>query len=300
MQEEEKEDFKIPDKKIVTMTKMNHLVEIQSMEKSNYKATIKKINKDEYVHLATGEIKQFENKAKNRSESINSLYQTLKRLRYLINNNFTGADNELFLTLTYKENMKDTERLYSDLDKFYKRLRYKHKGITSIDYINVIEPQGRGAWHCHILLRFNDLRKIFIPNNELAEIWGHGFTKTKSIKEIDNIGAYLTAYLTDMEIGELDPEYIIENDLDGSLVKNVDGKNYVKGARLYMYPLDVNIYRHSRGIKKPERVKMSYENAKKHVGAATPTYQGKSVVKTDKFENTILYEYYNKKRAKKK
>lgn len=298
--QEEKENFKIPDRKIVTMTKMNHLIEIQSMEKSNHKATIKKISATEYVHLATGELREFQEIAKNRSESINSMYKTLKRLRYLINNNFIGADNELFLTLTYAENMQDTERLYNDLDKFYKRLRYKYKGITSIDYINVIEPQGRGAWHCHILLRFNDLEKVFIPNNELAEIWGHGFTVTKSIKEIDNIGAYLTAYLTDMEIGQLDPQYIMDNDLQGSEIKTVDGKNYVKGARLYMYPPGVNIYRHSRGIKKPERVKMSYENAKKHVGAATPTYQGKSTIKTDKFENTILYEYYNKKRVKKK
>lgn len=297
--QEQKEVFQIPDKKRVTLTKMNHILEIQSMDKSNYKQTIKRLPNNEYVHLATGEIKQFENKAKNRSESINSLYQTLKRLRYLINNNFTGADNELFLTLTYKENMQDTKRLYTDLKTFYMRLRYKYKDISSIDYLNVIEPQGRGAWHCHILLRFNDLNKIFIPNNELAEIWGHGFTKTKSIKEIDNIGAYLTSYLTDMEIGELDPQYVLENDLQGAEIKTIKDKHYVKGARLYMYPLDVNIYRCSRGIKKPDRIKMSYENAKKYVGDTAPTYQGKSIIKTDKFENTILYEYYNTKRVKK-
>lgn len=296
MQEKEK-SFQIPNKKIVTMTKMNHIVEIQSMDKSNNRPTIKKLNNLEYVHLGSGEIREFQNKAKNRSQSINSMYKTLKRLRYLINNNFIGADNELFLTLTYKENMQDTKRLYKDLDSFYKRLRYKYKGITSIDYLNVIEPQQRGAWHCHILLRFNDLSKIFIPNNELAEIWGHGFTVTKSIKEVDNIGAYLTAYLTDMDIEELDPQYIIDNDLEGSLVKTVKDKKYVKGARLFMYPAGVNIYRHSRGIKKPDRVKLSYEKAKKHVGDATPTYLGKSIVQTKTFENTILYEYYNTKRG---
>lgn len=295
--------FKIPDFKIVTVTKMNHITEVQSMEKVNCNQTIKRLPNNEYVVLSTGEIREFENKSKNRSENINSLYQTLKKLRYLINNNFVGADNELFITLTYAENMQDTERLYSDLDKFYKRLRYKYRDITSIDYLNVIEPQRRGAWHCHMLMRFNDLDKIFIPNNELAEIWGHGFTNTKSIKEIDNIGAYLTAYLTDMKIEEVDRDYLNKYNINSCEFKNsceiktVDDKMFVKGARLYMYPPGVNLYRCSRGIKKPKREKMSYKKAKKYVGVSAPTYQGKIKIETEDFENTIIYEYYNTKRG---
>ena len=287
--------FKIPDGKIVTLTQMNHILEIQSMEKRNWKSSIKKISATEYI-TADGEIKEFENKAKNISESINSMYKTLKRLRYLINNNFTGALNELFLTLTYGENMQDTERLYNDFKKFFKRLRYKYKGITSIDYLNVIEPQQRGAWHCHILLRFNDIEKIYIPNKELAQMWGFGFVTVKRIDEVDNIGAYLTAYLTDMKIEDVDPQFLDENNITSYIVKTVDNKKYVKGARLYMYPPGINIYRCSRGIKKPDRVDMSYKKAKKYIGEATPTYSSQVSVKTDNFENSIIYQYYNTKR----
>lgn len=295
--QEQKEVSQIPNTKIVTLTKTNHIVEIQSMDKTNHRQTIKRLSNNEYIHLGTGEIKEFQNKAKNRSESLNSLYQTIKRLRYLINNNFTGAKNELFLTLTYADNMQDTKKLYTDFKDFMKRLRYKYKGITSIDYLNVIEPQLRGAWHCHILLRFNDLDKVFIPNKELAKMWGHGFTKTLEIKESDNLGVYLTSYLTDLPMEEVTPQYFWDNKIKEMEVKTVAGKQFGKGARLYMYPLDVNIYRSSRGIKKPERVKMSYEKAKKHVGDATPTYLGKSTIKVGDFENTILYEYYNTKRV---
>ena len=76
----------------------------------------------------------------------------------------------------------------------------------------------------------------------------------------------------------------------------VDNKKYVKGARLYMYPPGMNLYRHSRGIKKPDRLNMSYKEAKKYVEGATPTYSRKINYESDEFENTIIYEHYNTKR----
>ncbi|PEZ26663.1 hypothetical protein CN361_31525, partial [Bacillus cereus] len=44
------------------------------------------------------------------------------------------------------------------------RLKRKYKNESTIDYISVVEPQGRGAWHCRVLLRFNDKDSIFLPN----------------------------------------------------------------------------------------------------------------------------------------
>src|SRR5690606_32528235 len=115
--------------------------------------------------------------SENRQQNYNSLRQTFKKLRYLINNNFEGLSNELHITLTYKENMTDPKRLYVDFDRFFKRLRYKYKNDSSIDYVSVIEPQGRGAWHCHVLMRFNDLDKVFIKSDDLSALWGQGFIK---------------------------------------------------------------------------------------------------------------------------
>lgn len=275
---------------------MNHLTEIQYMEKMNNKANIKKLSADEYVLLETGEIKEFE-KTENRSQSYNSLRQTFKKLRYLINNNFTGKKNELFLTLTYKENMQDPKKLYTDLNKFIKRLKYRFKDETTIDYINVVEPQQRGAWHCHVLLRFNELEKIFIPSREMYQLWGHGYITLKSMKNVDNIGAYLSAYLADIELNEENMHVAIRNDLK-VVEKEIEGqkKKFIKGGRLHMYPTGMNLYRKSKGVKPPERKKMKYSEAIKKVGSTEPHFTTDIKISVDDFENTIAYEQYNSKR----
>lgn len=280
----------------VTVTQMGHIVEVQHMQKKNDKIHIQKVDADHYVNLRTGELLEFQ-KSETRADNENSLRQTFKRLRYLINNNFNGANNELFLTLTYEENMTDTVRLYNDLEKFMKRVRYKFKSVSSIDYLNVIEPQGRGAWHAHILLRFNDLETVYVPNKEFWELWGHGFTVTKSLKHVDNIGAYLSAYLADLELTE-------ENWLRAAgekrniVIREVEGKEkkFIKGGRLHMYPPGMNLYRCSRGIKKPERVELQYKNIKKIVGSVKPHYSKTYDIDTVDFQNKITFEQYNLKR----
>lgn len=281
---------------IVTVTNMNHLTEIQHMKKMNSKATIQKLNKDEYVNLSTGEIKEYKH-IENRSESYNSLRQTFKKIRYLINNNFTGRKNELFLTLTYAENMTDTNRLYTDAKKFMMKLRYKYKNVSDIDYLSVVEPQGRGAWHIHMLIRFNALNSVFLPSDELADLWGHGYVTIERIQHVDNIGAYLSAYLSDVELTSdnffkafEEGREIIEKEVDG------EKKKFVKGGRLHMYPTGMNLYRKSKGIAYPERKKMTYKNAKKIVGSAQPHYSNTYEIQSDDFENTIQFEQYNSKR----
>lgn len=288
--------YSIQDKDIVTVTKTNHLTEIQYMEKMNRSASIKKLNKNEYVVLETGEIKEF-NHFENRSDSYNSLRQTFKKLRYLINNNFVGRSNELFLTLTYAENMTDTKRLYKDLDKFNKRMKYRYRNETTLDYLHVVEPQKRGAWHIHSLIRFNELEKAFIPNAELARLWGHGFVKIESIKNVDNVGAYLSAYLADLELDSdtasvavLENRNVIEKEVNG------ETKRFIKGGRLHMYPPKFRIFRKSKGILEPERKTMWYENAKKIVGSREPHYKKTYEIDTADFTNIIAYEQYNLKR----
>lgn len=285
----------------VTVTQMNHVVEVQYMEKMNRTNHIQKLDKDRYVDKRTGEIKFYEH-IDNREGSLNSLRQTFKKMRYLINNNFIGNGNELHITLTYAENMTDTKRLYSDLDKFMKRLKYKYRDVTTLDYMNVIEPQGRGAWHCHLLIRFNDLQTVYIPNSELAELWGQGFIKIKSLKDIDNIGAYLSAYLADIELeidtltaGEMLSIASANHEVTTKIVSGQE-KKFIKGGRLRLYPPGMNLYRKSKGIVFPERRQMRYENVKKVVQSAQPNYSKAYTVKNDDFENTIIFEQYNLKR----
>lgn len=69
-----------------------------------------------------------------------------------------------------------------------------------------------------------------------------------------------------------------------------------------MYPPKFNLYRISRGIKKPKKEYYSYHVAKEKAGLQLPTYsKGISLSDTDNsFTNKIIYEYYNTKRISKK
>lgn len=289
--------FAIKPTDIVTVTSMGHITEIQYMEKMNQKASIRKINKDQYVVLETGEIKEYEH-IKNRSESYNSLRQTFKKVRYLINKNFFGNGNELHCILTYEKNVTDNSVLYFDFNRFMIRLKRKYSHLGSIDYMNVVEPQGRGAWHCHVLIRFNDVRSIYIPNKDIAEIWGQGFVTIKSLKGVDNIGAYLSAYLADLELTDETIKVALNEDRE-VVEKDVAGvkKKFIKGGRLHMYPPGMNLYRKSKGIVYPERYKTTYKKAKKIVGSAQPHYFNSIDIEQGDFKNKIAYEQYNSKRV---
>ena len=295
------EDKTIERESLVSVKKMNHIYEICYLEHRNNKATIQLLDKDNYVLLSTGEVKEI-NHIENRSESKAEVSQSLKRLRDYINTNVIEVNNCKWITLTYAENMTDTKRLYIDFKKFIMRFKYKY---GNIEYIVAMEPQNRGAWHCHCIIIF-DKKAPYIKNKEIETLWQQGFTKTQKLDDIDNIGAYLTAYLGDMSLDECNTANIGYSKSDLKEVSEIgsqklkEPKYFVKGARLAMYPPNFNIYRISRGIKKPIKEYMSYHVAKEKAGLRLPTYS-KAIQLTDldnNFTNKIIYEYYNTKREK--
>lgn len=288
----------ISNSSIVTVTEMEHIVEVQYMKKLNKSARIKKIDKEHYIDLSTGEMRKFE-LSEVRSENANSLRQTFKKMRYLINNNFVGNRNELFVTLTYRGELQtnDYKVVAKDFDRFMKRFKRKY---GSVDYLRVLEPHASGNWHLHVLMRLNDMSEAYVSNDDMAKIWKNGFTKVKSTRNIDNVGAYLSAYLADVSTDELRDNSVIPDYNDGIFEKEIEGevKRFVKGGRLSFYPSGVNIYASSKGIIAPERKEMPYAEAKKIVRHRTPHYK-KSISIADEsseYQNTITYEQYNLKR----
>ena len=279
----------------VRVKEMGNVIELMYSERTNHQIFIKKISDSEYIDLRTGEVLEC-NRIENRAGNLNSVRQSLGRLRDLLNTNITDVSKCRWVTLTYAENMTDPKKLYEDFKKFNMRMRYKG---YKYEYIVCMEPQGRGAWHAHLVMIFDDIAP-YIPNDEMASIWGHGFTTTKKLEDVDNVGAYLTAYLGDMDISEF--KNLSEDEQNkmrvfGIKEVEVDGvsKSILKGARLHMYLPKFNLYRASRGIKKPI---VSYENeieAQKKVSAATLTFE-KTIELSDKdsqFNNTINYRHYN-------
>jgi len=166
---------------------------------------------------------------------------------------------------------------------------YLQKLNPEFEYIVAMEPQGRGAWHAHLLLLYFS-EAPFIPNAILREIWGNGYVQIGKLSDVDNVGAYLTAYLSDMELSE-------ENEiLSGKKIKVVNDKRYVKGARLRLYPPKFNLYRCSRGIKRPVVEHIAEAEAMQKVGAATPTFE-RTIELSDPetgFSIVISKRYYNR------
>jgi len=300
-------DCSIGREDLVSLKSMGNIYEICYLQKKNCKVTTQLLDKDHYFSLKTGEI--FEcNHIDNRAENKFQVGQSLKRLRDYINTNVVEPTHCKWVTLTYKKNMTDSKQLYNDFKRFMTRFKRRFKEYK-IEYIVACEPQARGAWHMHLIIIFDRVAP-FIPNATIEVLWEQGFTKISKLDNIDNIGAYLTAYLGDMEfteenINELKKQGFNLSHLALKEVNEIEGiklkkpKSFIKGGRLYMYPPKFNLYRISRGIKKPKKEYFSYHVAKEKAGLRLPTYsKGFTLSDTENsFTNKIIYEYYNTKRS---
>lgn len=290
---------------------MGNVTSVTTFHKKPPAPPARKLNKDQYIDTRTGEIKEYDH-IENRSECKDSIRHTLAWIRALINTNVTLPQNCRWVTLTYKENMMDAKQLYEDYVKFWKRFcRWCSKGgYGKPEYISVIEPQGRGAWHIHAFFIWDSIAPYISNNDVMAVLWGHGFTSTKQVSNCDNIGAYFSAYLADMPLEDAERlpaderakamtagEVLVKEFQDEQ--KTIIEKKFIKGGRLYLYPPGMNIIRRSKGIKNPEVEWMTQKRAKEKVSRAKLTFSRAYEIIGDEglALNTITKEYYNDKRA---
>jgi hypothetical protein len=210
------------------------------MERKPRPVTVR-VSRDEYMDTRTGEVRAM---TKNDTKQRDNIRAAFRALCGLIRANFEageGNDRQVFVTLTYAENMTDRQRLMDDWERWWRKLTKHCKGQT-LDYITVAEPQGRGAWHLHAMIRSDE--PLFIPHEMVSEWWGQGKAAT-SIERLktDDVGRYYVAYFTA---------------LDGEHKPGNTSKSAVKGGRLHLYPVGMRLYRCSRGIVRPETVEMTY------------------------------------------
>lgn len=293
----ENTEARINTKSRVTVKKTGNVIEIKHSS-GIAGNNIELIDKDHYIVKSTGEIKELQHTEK-RIENTESIKQSMKNLRDLINCNCTEPDKVLWLTLTYKENMQNQEQLYADIKKFFMRLRYHLD--KKFDYIATIEPQSRGAYHAHVILIF-DNKRPFIPNGQMSEIWGHGFTKTTRIDNVDDVGLYLTAYLTDISINEASISDI-KSAKEIKEIETLEGgkkvnKKIIKGGRLKYYPSGFRLYRCSRRIKRPEIWETTNQEAMNYVTDMGLELSYEKTIKladeSKNFERIINYRQYKK------
>ena len=117
-------NFKVYKGSKIKFKKMGQIAELKYISNCNQKAYTRKINRDEYVFLETGELFNYKHN-ENRSQNIEGIRQSISRLRDLINNNFKGGKNELWITLTFGDNkIYNPKDLCAYFEDFIKRLRY--------------------------------------------------------------------------------------------------------------------------------------------------------------------------------
>lgn len=281
----------------VKVIECGNVIELQYSQHHSMGAQIVKLDKNYYLDLRTGEVKEFVHNER-RVDDTKSLKVTFEHARRIINANIVDTSRCRFITLTYAENMQDTKKLYYDFKNFWKRkINPLYPGV---EYISAVEPQRRGAWHIHMLLIFPDVAP-FIPNAQLAEMWGHGFVSVRALDNVDNVGAYLTGYLANIPLDEYDSKLSIrEDDIKCVDVLDDNGvlvpKKVVKGARLPLYPSGMQPFRYSKGIIKPEPYYTTADLAEQLVReCALCRETTRQIIDTESdFTNTINYRQYNR------
>ena len=163
---------------------------VKNSLKQNYNISkFRRLNKDEFINLETGEVRKF-NIGKFKSEK--SIRRSMNKLRELIELNFTDT-NFLFITLT-TANLKDFDNVKiakKHFARFIRKLTTKYKDIA---YVAKFEQHKNGNWHIHLLVKKINNKPIFIHNSVISKMWNNENTKTKSVnkKDIEKVIAYMT------------------------------------------------------------------------------------------------------------
>lgn len=148
-------------------------------------------------------------KAERRAQTLRDARNRCRR--YAIAN-FTPSD--CFITLTYAEHITNVE----EADKHFKAFIRKFKKYTgqTVKYLAVREFTKKGRVHFHLVTDWKHPAE-YVDNEEYIKtlerevgekVWGRGFVDIKPMnkaksnnkkynnKPVDNIGAYLTKYMT--------------------------------------------------------------------------------------------------------
>lgn len=230
----------------------------------NSRGVIAKLPNGNYLNRRTGEVKPYQiHEHRSRLFNLNSVKRAMLQLRYIIESNFFGDKNELFISLTYSKPQTDIKRLKKDWANFVKKL-YRKYPDSYLKYIVIFEPQGKlvdekPCFHIHFLLKglVNMDKKI------LYNLWPQGFVDIKSIHYFDNddhkvdenpenIAAYVTSYAVNLNTQFVDhnvAKIMQENKIE--IITTSSNKQIAKGARLLFYPRYFRFYACSSNVKMP-------------------------------------------------
>ena len=177
----------------------NNYIQIYKMKDRKIKN--KKINKDiNILNIDTDNLIKKENVKNNdlREIELKNINRSKLKCQRLAKCN--SNDWHTFITLTFKENIKDIVFANNEFEKFITKVKRVFKDLK---YICVPEFQKRGAVHYHLLTNISiDNNKLIykqVDNNKFLHIkyWNNGFNKVDNVSgDIKKIIGYISKYMT--------------------------------------------------------------------------------------------------------
>ncbi len=173
-------NYHIPFDEDVKVTKFkNGTAKITHIKTKNNNLSRYRRKGNEIINTETGEIKEI---VIPKVKTDKTIRRTIKEtIRPLLENNFKGGNNELFVTLTFKSEMNDFNDLPKLFNNFWNRLCYKYKNLEfACLYVKEMQ-QNRPSWHYHFIMKEQNGKYLYIPNDTMRDIWRLGYTKTNRI-----------------------------------------------------------------------------------------------------------------------
>jgi hypothetical protein len=184
----------LKEKRIKTGERMKIIVSGPVIERYRYQIPVKIGKRQKSIDPETGEILAGENRGDRKDEAkrTNS-NRSRNEFRRLVLSNFGNMDK--FVTLTFRdgavEDVTNVRMCNKEFDKFIKRMRRAYGGFKYCRVIEFQDANGRGAVHYHCILTIP-----FVPWEELRETWGGGNIDITAIDHVDNVGSYVSKYMT--------------------------------------------------------------------------------------------------------
>lgn len=230
-------------------------------------------DKEHRINKETGEITPVKHSLEG--SHFQNIYRTISKINGLALTNFTGDDNEAFITLTYaspeghtlqadnkifspaikRKRQANIKTINSDLKNYLNKLKYYFKSLgTGIKYLVLIQPHASGQVHFHLLIKIIDGSNINPHIDKLKSIWKLGYSDIKDVKHIRSLAAYLSSTMLNDDVDPDNPDKL------------------TKYARINYYPTGMHIYRASNNLEKPDKKIMTYPELDKLIAGKKPTF----------------------------
>ena len=249
---------------IVIKTDLGRFSKIVKTNVNDKPSPIIKLNKHEYLDTRDNKIKQYN---LDNPTSMKDIKKKIRKYEELILFNFAGGRSELFVTLTCSENVQDIQIIKQYFKEFTDKLK-THETYHEIDYVGIYEQSEERRWHVHAFLKYPNNKVLYIPRNELAELWGKGIVHVfQNLNTIQTLG-------------------------------HSAEKREEKLERLKQFPKGQPMYCRSRGIQTPPKEKLQFQecpeyNSEEYKQLSRKTYLARNV-ETDKIVNattTAMYKH---------